>query len=148
MVRSLTLAAYWDDQTKPAVLASAGPISSVIAHGTNSALSRAPCFFEPRKGRSFNCLISMPFRHSARVVLSNDSKKDVSNLFYDVDFWIRARTAQRDALYFQLLLESPGAHQIGVWIMRFLPRVTGRGRLLESTWECSATPITKNSWVG
>lgn len=81
IMRSLTLAAYWEGQANPAVLAPLGDFFG-IAHGQLCAFESA--LLSDPEGRSFNCNIPMPFQRSARVVLSNDSKKDVSHLFYDV----------------------------------------------------------------
>jgi len=125
MVRSLTLAAYWDGEAKPAVLAPLGDFFG-IAHGQLCAFESA--VLSNPEGRSFNCLMPMPFRRSARVVLSNDSKKDLSNLFYDVDFET-VKHLPKTALYFhcywnrQVRTDLDKDYEI-------LPRVNGRGRLL------------------
>jgi len=96
MLRSLTLAIYWEGLAKPAVLAPLGDFFG-IAHGQMCAFENA--LFSNPEGRSFNCLVPMPFRRSARVVLRNDSKKDLTHIFYDVDFET-VKKLPKAALYF------------------------------------------------
>jgi hypothetical protein len=143
MVRSLTLAAFWDGQTKPAVLAPLGDFFG-IAHGQLCAFESA--LLSNPEGRSFNCLIPMPFRRSARVVLSNDSRKDVSNLFYDVDFET-VRKLPKDALYFHCYWNRQVRTKLGE-DYQILPRVNGRGRLLGVNVGVISNPDYEGSWWG
>jgi hypothetical protein len=143
MVRSLTLAASWDGESKPAVLAPLGDFFGV-AHGQlcvfESALLSNP------EGRSFNCVIPMPFRRSARLVLSNDSKKDLSNLFYDVDFETVKRVP-KEALYFHCYWNRETRTALGQ-DYQILPRVVGKGRLLGVNVGVIANPDYGDSWWG
>jgi Protein of unknown function (DUF2961) len=75
MLRSLTLRMFWDGAKKPAVLVPFGDFFS-ISHGQTCPFESA--LFSNPEGRSFNCIIPMPFRRSARVVLSNESAKDLT----------------------------------------------------------------------
>jgi hypothetical protein len=143
MVRSLTLAAYWDGETKPAVLAPLGDFFG-IAHGQLCAFESA--LLSNPEGRSFNCLIPMPFRRSARVVLSNDSKKDLSNLFYDVDFET-VKHPPKNALYFHCYWNRQVRTHLGE-DYEILPRVTGRGRLLGVNVGVLSNPSYEDSWWG
>ena len=69
----------------------------------------------------------MPFRKSARLVLTNESAKKI-NLFYDVDY--RSVAAQpADGLYFHALWRRERATRIGEHF-RILPRIEDRGRFL------------------
>jgi D-arabinan exo alpha-(1,3)/(1,5)-arabinofuranosidase (non-reducing end) len=143
MIRSLTLAAYWEGEAKPAVLAPPGDFFG-IAHGQLCAFESA--LLSNPEGRSFNCLFPMPFRRSGRVVLSNDSNKDVSNLFYDVDFET-VKPLPEDALYFHCYWNRQVRTQLGE-DYQILPQVTGRGRLLGVNVGVLSSPDYGDSWWG
>jgi Protein of unknown function (DUF2961) len=143
MIRSLTLAAYWEGEAKPAVLAPLGDFFG-IAHGQLCAFEGA--LLSNPEGRSFNCLFPMPFRRSARVVLSNDSNKDVSNLFYDIDFET-VKPLPEDALYFHCYWNRQVRTQLGE-DYQILPQVTGRGRLLGVNVGVLSSSDYGDSWWG
>jgi hypothetical protein len=143
MLRSLTLAAYWDGQTNAAVLAPLGDFFG-IAHGRVCAFESA--LLSNPEGRSFNCLMPMPFRSSARLVLSNDSKKDISNLFYDVDFET-VNALPTDALYFHCYWSRQVRTRLGQ-DYEILPRVTGKGRLLGVNVGVLSNPDYEDTWWG
>jgi hypothetical protein len=143
MLRSLTLAMYWDGAKKPAVLVPLGDFFSV-SHGQMCAFESA--LFSDPEGRSFNCVIPMPFRHSARVVLSNESAKDLVHLFYDVDFEA-VDALPKDALYFHCYWNRQLKTKLGE-DFEILPRVKGRGRFLGVNLGVIANPAYEASWWG
>jgi hypothetical protein len=143
MLRSLTLAMFWDGARKPAVLVPLGDFFSV-SHGQMCPFESA--LFSSPEGRSFNCIIPMPFRRSARIVLSNESAKDLTHLFYDVNFEAVSKLP-KDALYFHCywnrqLKTKPGED------FEILPCVKGRGRFLGVNLGVIANPLYEGSWWG
>ena len=42
--------------------------------------------FSNPEGRSFNCMIPMPFKKAAKVMITNESKMDIPEIFFDIDF--------------------------------------------------------------
>jgi hypothetical protein len=143
MLRSLTLAIYWEGLAKPAVLAPLGDFFG-IAHGQVCAFENA--LFSNPEGRSFNCLVPMPFRRSARVVLRNDSKKDLTHIFYDVDFET-VKKLPKDALYFHCYWSRQVPTKLGE-DFQILPRVSGKGRFLGANVGVFSNPSYENSWWG
>jgi hypothetical protein len=143
MLRSLTLAMYWDGAEKPAVLAPLGDFFSV-SHGQTCAFESA--LFSNPEGRSFNCVIPMPFRRSARVVLRNDSAKDLAHLFYDVDFEA-VKALPKDSWYFHCYWHRQLNTRLGE-DFEILPAVRGRGRFLGVNVGVIANPAYENSWWG
>jgi len=143
MLRSLTLRMFWDGATNPAVLVPLGDFFSV-SHGQMCALESA--LFSNPEGRSFNCFIPMPFRRSARVVLSNESTKALSHLFYDIDFEA-VHKLPKDALYFHGYWNRQLNTKLGV-DFEILPSVKGRGRFLGVNLGVIANPAYENSWWG
>jgi hypothetical protein len=143
MLRSLTLAMYWDGESEPAVLAPLGDLFG-ISHGQTCAFESA--VLSNPEGRSFNCFIPMPFRKSARVVLSNDSRKDLSHIFYDVDFETMTGLP-RDSLYFHCYWNRQPRTTAGE-DFQILPRVFGKGRLLGVNVGVLSNPEYDDSWWG
>jgi hypothetical protein len=143
MLRSLTLKMFWDGAKKPAVLVPLGDFFS-ISHGQTCAFESA--LFSNPEGRSFNCTIPMPFRRSARVVLSNESAKDLTHLFYDIDFEAVA-ALPKDALYFHCYWSRQLNTEVGK-DFEILPFVAGRGRFLGVNLGVIANPVYEGSWWG
>ena len=143
MLRSMTLAMYWDGAQKPAVLAPLGDFFS-ISHGQMCVFENA--LFSNPEGRSFNCNIPMPFQRGARVVLSNESSHDLPHLFYDIDFE-GDDNLPKNALYFHCYWSRLLKTRIGE-DFEFLPRVQGRGRFLGVNFGVMANPVYEGSWWG
>jgi hypothetical protein len=143
MLRSLTLAIYWDGETSPAVLAPLGDFFG-IAHGQMTSFESA--LFSSPEGRSFNCIIPMPFRRSARIVLRNESNKDLVHLFYDVDFET-VKNLPKDALYFHCYWSREVRPKLGE-DFPILPRIKGRGRFLGANVGVISNRAYGTSWWG
>ena len=143
MLRSLTLAMYWDGASQPAVLAPLGDFFGV-SHGQRCAFENA--LFSDPEGRSFNCTIPMPFRRAARVVLTNESSKDLAHLFYDIDFEV-VKSLPKDALYFHASWNRQLQTRLGE-DFEMLPRVNGRGRFLGVNLGVIANSAYGDSWWG
>jgi hypothetical protein len=125
MLRSLRLDMYWDGAQKPAVSA---PVGDFFGVGLGQTVPFQSALFSNPEGRSFNCFIPMPFRTGMRIVMTNESRDDLNELFYDVDYTLGDRHGPA-ALYFHAHYrrENPTRLQQDYEI---LPRVAGRGRYL------------------
>jgi hypothetical protein len=143
MLRSLTLAMYWDGASQPAVLAPLGDFFGV-SHGRLCPFESA--LFSNPAGRSFNCNIAMPFRRAARVVLTNESGEDLPLLFYDIDFEA-VKTLPRDALYFHAYWSRQLKTRLGE-DFEILPRIRGKGRFLGVNVGVIANPDFAGTWWG
>jgi hypothetical protein len=143
MLRSLKIEMFWDKSEKPAVSAPFGDFFGV-GLGRRTAFENA--LFADPEGRSFNCFIQMPFKKSARVVLTNESGRDLTMLFYDIDL-IKFQDWDEDFLYFHCYWHRDTATIPGE-DFQILPRVSGRGRFLGSNIGIQANPAYKNHWWG
>jgi len=125
MLRSLKIEAFWDGAGTPAVSA---PFGDFFGVGLGRRVPFENEFFSDPEGRSFHCIIPMPFRRSARITVTNESDRDLPMIFYDVDYTLSPR-ADRDALYFHCYWnrENPTLLERDFQI---LPKVTGKGRFL------------------
>ncbi len=124
-LRSYKIEMYWDGAAKPAVSA---PVGDFFGIGLGQKVAFESAFFSDPEGRSFNSIIPMPFKSGMKIVMVNESKIDLGELFYDVDYTLGDKHAA-NALYFHAHYrrENPTTIQKDYEI---LPRVEGRGRYL------------------
>ena len=125
MLRSLKIEMFWDGAAKPAVSA---PVGDFFGIGLGQRVPFESAFFSDPEGRSFNCVIPMPFRTGMKIVMTNESAEDLSELFYDVDYTLGDKH-HANALYFHAFYrrENPTTIQKDYEI---LPAIRGRGRYL------------------
>jgi hypothetical protein len=128
MLRGLKIEMYWDESKKPAVSA---PFGDFFGHGLGRMETFQSALFASPEGRSFNCYIPMPFRTGMKIVLTNESGKDLPLLFYDVDYTLGDKHDDRD-LYFHAHFrrENPTTLQRDFEV---LPLISGKGRFLGAT---------------
>lgn len=124
-LHSLRLQIYWDGASSPAVDAPFGDFFAAIL-GHTAPFENA--LFANPEGRSFVCYIPMPFRKGAIVKLTNQSKKKITRLFYDVDF-LKTRTWGSDSLYFHAVFRQEQPTTLG-HDFEILSKVSGEGRYL------------------
>ena len=125
MLRGLRLEMFWDGAASPAVSA---PVGDFFGVGLGQMAQFESVLFSNPEGRSLNCFVPMPFRTGMRIVMRNESGRDLPELFYDVDYTVGDRHPA-NILYFhaQWRRENPTTLQRDYEI---LPKVSGRGRYL------------------
>ena len=95
-LRSLRLDMFWDNVEKPAVSVPFGDFFNAMLTEPTRYENE---LFSTGEGRSFNCFIPMPFHKSGKVTLTNETKKPLKHLFYDIDY-VLDKDLPADALYF------------------------------------------------
>ena len=143
MLRGLRLDIYWDGADKPAVSVPWGDFFGV-GLGQHPAFESE--FFSNPEGRSFNALIPMPFKKSAKIVLTNELDRDLKRIFYDIDYTL-SKHPDENALYFHAywsrkLSTEPGAD------FEILPKVQGKGRFIGCNIGVVTNPEYEDSWWG
>ena len=125
MLRGLRLEMFWDGAASPAVSA---PVGDFFGVGLGQMAQFESVLFSNPEGRSLNCFVPMPFRTGMRIVMRNESGRDLPELFYDVDYTVGDRHLA-NILYFHAhwRRENPTTLQRDYEI---LPKVSGRGRYL------------------
>jgi hypothetical protein len=125
MLRGLRIDMYWDGAANPAVSA---PLGDFFGVGLGRTAAFESALFSNPEGRSFNSVVPMPFRSGMRIMITNESGRDLPMLFYDVDYTLGDKHGA-DALYFHAhwRRESPTTMQKDYEI---LPRMEGRGRFI------------------
>ena len=125
MMRSLRFRIYWDGETKPAVDV---PFGDFFGYGFSEVVKFETALFTNPEGRSFNCMIPMPFRKGAKVVITNESTTNIDALFYDIDF-AQVAKLENDALYFHAFWTRQKTSELRK-DFEFLPEIAGKGRFL------------------
>ena len=143
MMRSIRLRIYWDGEAKPAVDV---PFGDFFGYGLSEVVQFESALFSNPEGRSFNCMIPMPFRKAAKVVISNESPKDIPEVFYDIDF-MRLDNLEDDALYFHAFWTRQPTSELGM-DFEFLPEIEGAGRFLGVNMGVNADSAYGNTWWG
>ncbi|MES2444670.1 MAG: glycoside hydrolase family 172 protein [Pseudomonadota bacterium] len=143
MLRALRLEIWWDGARAPAVSV---PLGDFFGMGAGEVVPMETALFASPEGRSFVSYFPMPFRTGARIVVTNESSREVPLFFYDVDFR-KLRRADRNMLYFHAFWRRERATRLGE-AFEVLPRVEGRGRYLGAAITIFADPGYGKSWWG
>ena len=144
MLRGLRIDMYWDGARTPAVSA---PLGDFFGLGLGRMTAFESALFSNPEGRSFNASVPMPFRTGMRIVMVNESGRDLPELFYDVSYTLGDRHAP-EAMYFHAhwRRERPTRLQQDYEI---LPRIGGRGRYLGANVGITVDTATYfNTWWG
>jgi hypothetical protein len=142
-LRGLKLDIYWDGAATPAVSV---PLGDFFLHGASEITAMETALFASPEGRSFVSYVPMPFRKGARIVVTNESAKQVNLIFYDVDYRALRRQPD-DALYFHAWWSRERATRLGR-DFRILPRIHGRGRFLGASVTVLTNPVYEKTWWG
>jgi len=84
-------------------------------------------YFSSPEGRSFNCIIPMPFRKGMKILVKNLTDEDIV-MFFDVDYTLGDRL-DKNALYFHAFFN----HQESTALKsdyEVIPKLRGSGRFL------------------
>ena len=142
-LRGLKLEIFWDGAASPAVSV---PLGDFFLHGAGEMVPMETALFSSPEGRSFVSYVPMPFRRGARIVVTNESPKQVNLIFFDVNF--RSLKSQpKDALYFHAWWSRDRATTLGR-DFRILPRIRGRGRFLGASVTVLTNPVYEKTWWG
>jgi len=142
-LRGLRFEIFWDGAATPAVSA---PLGDFFLHGASEMIPMETELLASPEGRSFVSYIPMPFRKGARIVVTNESAKQVNLIFFDINY--RAlRSQPKDALYFHAWWSRDRATKLGR-DFRLLPRLQGRGRFLGTSVTVLTNPVYGKTWWG
>ncbi len=94
--QEMLLRIFYDGNERPAVEA---PVGDFFANcfGKRSEVTSLPVIVEDAD--SYNCYWRMPFRKSIRIEIENQSEKQISLLYYNID-WIKKDHIPADTPYF------------------------------------------------
>jgi hypothetical protein len=141
-LRGIKIEIFWDGAAKPAVQA---PLGDFFCQSMGKTVAFQNVFFSSPEGKSFNCIIPMPFRKSAKVVLTNESEVN-NGVYYEVDATL-GENHDEHTLYFHSSWrrENPTTLRKDFTI---LPQIDGKGRFLGCNIGVKQNPCCTNFWWG
>ena len=74
MLRGLKIEMFWDGASTPAVSA---PFGDFFGHGLSHMAAFQSALFASPEGKSFVCYIPMPFKTGMKIVITNESGKNL-----------------------------------------------------------------------
>lgn len=143
MLRSLRLDIYWDGESKPAVSV---PFGDFFGVGLGKTTVFQNALFASPEGRSFVSMIQMPFKKSAKIVVTNESGHELRNCFFDVDYNL-VNKWNDSWLYFHAYWHRDTATKLEN-DFEILPQVEGKGRYLGANIGVNGNPLYGKSWFG
>lgn len=143
MLRGLRLDIYWDGAATPAVSV---PLGDFFGAGAGALVPMETALVASPEGRSYVSYLPMPFRKGARVVVTNESGKQLNLIFWDVNYRQMA-APPRDALYLHAYWSRTRATEPGR-DFQVLPKVAGKGRFLGTIVTTLTDPAYDRSWWG
>jgi hypothetical protein len=143
MLRSLRFQIFWDGESKAAVDV---PFGDFFLANLGRTVAFQSALFSSPEGRSYNCYIPMPFRKSAKVVLTNEGTTDQRMLFYDIDF-ITVKSLPADAMYFHAYWSRQRSNKLKE-DFEVLPKVNGKGRYLGMSVGVNVDAVYDKTWWG
>ena len=142
MLRSLKIEMFWEQNEKPAVSA---PLGDFFGIGLGKRIPFQSAIFSDPEGRSFNCIIPMPFKKAARITITNESNKDLIQLFYDVDLLMESHGD--DMLYFHTYWSRENKTKLEK-DFEILPKISGNGSFLGTNMGVKTDPALEDAWYG
>ena len=142
MLRSLKIEMFWNGSSTPAVSA---PIGDFFGIGLGQRLPFQSALFSDPEGRSFNCIIPMPFKKSAKITITNESDKDLIQLFYDVDLIMEEH--DDDMLYFHTYWNRMNKTKL-TEDFEILPKINGKGKFIGTNMGIKTDPALEDTWYG
>ena len=143
LLRSMRLQMFWDGATKAAVDV---PFGDFFVSNLGTTVKFESALFSSPEGRSYNCYIAMPFRKSAKIVITNEGASDQRMLYYDIDY-ILTKNIPADAMYFHAYWSRQPNNPLKK-DFEVLPGVKGKGRFLGMSVGVNANPVYDKTWWG
>jgi len=143
MLRSMRLRIWWDGASKPAVDV---PFGDFFTANLGRTVAFQSALFSSPEGRSYNCIIPMPFRRGAKITLTNESDVQQSMLYFDIDYVLLASLPD-DAQYFHAYWTRQRSNPLKE-DFEVLPTLKGKGRFLGMSVGVNADRRYGNTWFG
>ncbi len=143
MLRSLKIEMFWDGEETPAVSV---PLGDFFGIGLGRKAAFESALFADPEGRSFNCFIPMPFKEKAVIRVTNESKKDLHQIFYEINLLEKSHF-QEEVLYFHAYWNRELETELGEDFV-ILPQVKGKGRFLGTNIGIFTDELYQDTWWG
>jgi hypothetical protein len=138
--RLLTLRIYWDGEENPSVECPLGDFFGV-GHGVDKPFTSLPVRVSS-DGRGRNCYWPMPFRKSARIIVSNESNERCDAFYYYID-WQKHKALTFDTAYFHAMYRQEFPCVMGSNYL--IADLAGRGHYVGTV---QSVFLTSPGWYG
>jgi D-arabinan exo alpha-(1,3)/(1,5)-arabinofuranosidase (non-reducing end) len=138
VLKQIVLRMYWEGNPKPSVEA---PIGDFFGLNLAEYFIYESAFLNCSPEKGLNCYFAMPFRHSARITITNESDHAVRLFFFNIDYQLLPSLPD-DAVYFHAQYRQArpnkavnlpnGSNKDGKYNYVFL-ETRGRGHLMGVT---------------
>jgi hypothetical protein len=96
-LKRIVLRMYWDGETDPSVEA---PIGDFFGLGLGISSTWQSAVLSVGNNSALNCFFPMPYRHHARITVTNEGKQAIGNLYYNIEYRTDSHPLPEDTLYF------------------------------------------------
>ena len=127
-LKKLVLRMYWDGEATPSVEAPVGDFFG-LGLGEYFLYQSVPLAVAPEK--ALNSFFPMPFRKHARITVTNEGKRKVDALYFNIDYRACAAPLPEDTLYFhgQYRQQTPNHGWSSDWAFNWDKNVNERKNL-------------------
>ena len=96
-LKRIVLRMYWDGEATPSVET---PIGDFFGLGLGVAYAWQSDVLSVGNNNALNSFFPMPYRHHARITVTNEGKQAVNNLYYNIEYRTYSHPLPADTLYF------------------------------------------------
>ncbi|AXC14567.1 hypothetical protein ACPOL_5317 [Acidisarcina polymorpha] len=96
-LKRIVLRAYWDGEDTPSLET---PIGDFFGLGLGIYKDWESEMLSVGSVKALNCFFPMPFRHHARITVTNEGTRPISNLYYNIDYRTQIEKLPADTVYF------------------------------------------------
>jgi hypothetical protein len=96
-LKRIVLRIYWDGEATPSVEA---PIGDFFGLGLGTYHNWSSEMLSVGSIRGMNSFFPMPYRHHARITVTNEGKEPIESLYYNIDYRTESHPLAADTLYF------------------------------------------------
>ncbi|WP_348268119.1 DUF2961 domain-containing protein [Edaphobacter paludis] len=96
-LKRIVLRIYWDGETTPSVEA---PIGDFFGLGLGTYHNWQSEMLSVGSVKALNSYFPMPYRHHARITVTNEGKQQIGSLYYNIDYRTEPHPLPEGTLYF------------------------------------------------
>lgn len=127
-LKRIVLRIYWDGEATPSVEA---PIGDFFGLGLGTYHNWHSEMLSVGSVRALNSFFPMPYRHHARITVTNEGKQPIDSLYYNIDYRTGTHLVPDEALYFhaQYRQSQPNHGWTDAWSSNSAPLVNDKTNL-------------------
>jgi hypothetical protein len=127
-LKRIVLRMYWDGETTPSVET---PIGDFFGLGLGTYHNWQSEMLSVGSVKALNSYFPMPYRHHARITVTNEGKQRISSLYYNIDYRTESHPLPADTVYFhaQYRQAQPNHGWTNDWTANGTPLVNDKTNL-------------------